>query len=213
MDRIAGFFGGVALGGLLSAACGLDLSPSEPLYRERYAESQRTVSQLVARVESAERDRDRFASGYRRIEKEARRNAEDLELARLRAADRTGQLRELEEALETAREEVRTIRGGLVEATSELAIERQRSAELADARSRLIDVLFTKPLGPEDRDLVREILLGRGTLAEKIRWVIRLRQHNPELLLTIGDLRPPSPDLVYGPEGPPARRPARSSER
>jgi hypothetical protein len=199
MQQFLAFLGGCILGGLLSAAAGVRIFEFGATDRHALAEREEVASALRDELESVKIDRDAFIERLRRAERsaagsrqESARSAREADALRLRRASLDEELLGARSELARTRDDLTRLRVRLTESHDEGARALAAAEILAAERDRLILELFSRPLGSADRELVRELLKGDGTLGEKFRAVVALRRYSPELLLALGDPEPHS---------------------
>jgi len=186
MEKSAVFFGGLLLGVVLSAACGLDLFPNGNLEsaaaRKLKGELEMVRGELEvvrngsrlhqARLEQRDKEIERCTSELRSA---AKRSGEDLAAARDDWMDERGRLEA--ELFDLRRREAAAVAeagGG----------ERRLEQFLASEHERLLRVL-ARPSGEPDAALVTEYLASDASEARKRSLLLFLKEHRADVLLSL----------------------------
>lgn len=186
MEKSAVFFGGLLLGVVLSAACGLDLFPSgnlEPAAARKLKgeleivrgelEVVRIGSRLhKTRLEQRDKEIGRLTSELRSA---AKRSGEDLDSARDDWMDERGRL----EA------ELFDLRDREAAAVAQAGVDQRRFEQvLASEYERLLRVL-ARPSGEPDATRVTEYLASDASEARKRSLLLFLKEHRADVLLSL----------------------------
>jgi hypothetical protein len=179
------FFGGLLLGGLLSAACGFDLFSPEAARREALLAEKEARQRSEAALEIEQARARELSRKLARLEEESealsREHALAVEAAAAlaRAASVLGrELAEKSERLEAVDSHAARLERELSEA------RREASRLLAELDLQALR-FFSRPRPADDVDLAGECLLRDGALAEKREVVVNLRRYSPDLLLSL----------------------------
>jgi len=196
MQHSATFLGGVALGGLLAAACGFDLYPIEETARmtlvaaqarsvdiEKKLEAHRADQRLLILSEASARgelDMARGELGTARGELDTMR-AQNERLAN-RVDDGQHQVDRLTDELALTRADLGRLGG-------ELAFARESAEAVREDLFALGLRFFSVPRPQSDRDIAAAFLSSDRTTDELVALVLNLRYESPDLLLSLGFAR------------------------
>jgi len=196
MQHSATFLDGVALGGLLAAACGFDLYPIEETARmtlvaaqarsvdiEKKLEAHRADQRLLILSEASARgelDMARGELGTARGELDTMR-AQNERLAN-RVDDGQHQVDRLTDELALTRADLGRLGG-------ELAFARESAEAVREDLFALGLRFFSVPRPQSDRDIAAAFLSSDRTTDELVALVLNLRYESPDLLLSLGFAR------------------------
>ena len=178
MQHSAVFFGGVVLGGILSAACGFDLYESREENRQAIGALRGEIDRVEEDLGAAREDRSRILTQKVTVEKRVRVLEADLDHSQAVQAGVEAERDEFRDRLE----ETELLAQALDQQLADLRILAQRQRQDIE---RLVLRYFAVPRPESDTDLVLEFFRVDGTLEAQRDLVLSLCQHSPEILLSL----------------------------
>jgi len=175
MHQSAIFFGGVLLGGVLSAACGFDLydSSSDEIRALRV-----DLASSGQRSAAVQRDCERLLAAQADVRRTVDLLGADLGHFQDLHAQAEEERDTLRDSLAVAEEAIHDLERRLVDSGA-AAAARERDLE------RLVLRYFSVPRPTSDVDLALEFLRADGTLESRRKLVTRLAHFSPEILLSL----------------------------
>ena len=203
MQHSATFLGGVALGGLLAAACGFDLYPIEETARmtlvaaqarsvdiEKKLEAHRADQRLLILSEASARGELAMARGALGTARGALATARgELDTMRAQNERLANRVDDGQHQVDRLTDELALTRADLGRLGGELAFARESAEAVREDLFALGLRFFSVPRPQSDRDIAAAFLSSDRTTDELVALVLNLRYESPDLLLSLGFAR------------------------
>ena len=196
MQHSATFLGGVALGGLLAAACGFDLYPIEETARMTLVAAQARSVDIEKELEAHRADQRLLILSEASAREAAERVTQELDLmrgeldtTRARNERLANRVDDGQHHVDRLTDELALTRADLGRLGGELAFARESAEAVREDVFALGMRFFSVPRPQSDRDIAAAFLSSDRTTDELVALVLNLRYQSPDLLLSLGFAR------------------------